>query len=235
MRVSHGECRGVGVEDVEAEFLQSLFKDHVHHGVLLAVLRVQVADLQDSDSTELLASLPAHHLRFSSLFPAYLLHEEVVHAPVVVGAGDDLQCVALPLGGLQGHAADLDAAPPLHLGRRFLVFLQVPEAPLQRQVWAAGGRQVLLTCCEDGEEAEREKFTAQITLKASKLRKPCMCGATNRLPAGAQCLRTLRPENLHRRSTSLWTSSYRCTWSSPRNASCRGPCCREHIRYRLTA
>lgn len=85
------------------------------------------------------------------LFGAYLLHEEVVHAPVVVGAGEDLQCIVLPLGGLQSHAADLDAAPPFHLGRWFLVFLQVPKAQLQRQVWAAGGRQVLLTCCEDEE------------------------------------------------------------------------------------
>lgn len=61
--VSHGERRRVGVEDVEAEFLQSLFEHHVHHGVL-AVLRVQVADLQDADSTELLPSL--HHLRHAN-------------------------------------------------------------------------------------------------------------------------------------------------------------------------
>lgn len=88
---------------------------------------------------------------------SYLLHEEVVHAPVVVGAGDDLQRVALPLGGLQGHAADLDAAPPLHLGRRLLVLLQLPEAPLQRQVRAAGGRQVLLACCQEGSGARKRR------------------------------------------------------------------------------
>lgn len=161
-RVSHGECRRVGVEDVEAEFLQSLFKHHVHHGVLLAVLCVQVADLQGGDSTELLPSL--HHLRGANTVRfsgSYLLHEEVIHAPVVVGAGEDLQCVILPLGGLQRHAADLDAAPPLHLGRRLLVFLQVPEASFQRQVWAAGGRQVLLTCCEEGSgEKEKQKLKA---------------------------------------------------------------------------
>lgn len=43
---TYSERRGVRVEDVETEFLQSLFKHHVHHGVLLTVLRVQVTDLK---------------------------------------------------------------------------------------------------------------------------------------------------------------------------------------------
>lgn len=42
---TYGERCGVRVEDVETEFLQSLFKHDVHHGVLLTVLRVQVTDL----------------------------------------------------------------------------------------------------------------------------------------------------------------------------------------------
>lgn len=38
-----------------------------------------------------------------------------------------MQRVALPLGGFQRDAADLHAAPPPHLGRRFLVLLAVPD------------------------------------------------------------------------------------------------------------
>jgi len=76
----------------------------------------------------------------------YLLHEEVVHAPVVVGAGEDLQRVVLPLGGLQSRAADLHAAPPLHLGRRLFVLLQLSEHAVRHQVRAAWRRHVLLTC-----------------------------------------------------------------------------------------
>lgn len=36
---------GIGVEDIQTEFLQCFFEYDVHHGVLLAVLRVQVVDL----------------------------------------------------------------------------------------------------------------------------------------------------------------------------------------------
>lgn len=45
------ESCGVRVEDVETEFLQSLFKHNVHHGVLLTVLCVQVADLKKTVNT----------------------------------------------------------------------------------------------------------------------------------------------------------------------------------------
>ena len=43
---TYRKCCGVRVEDVQTEFLQSLFKHDVHHGVLLTVLRVQVVDLK---------------------------------------------------------------------------------------------------------------------------------------------------------------------------------------------
>lgn len=36
---------GVRVEDIETEFLQSLFKHHVHHGVVFTILCVQITDL----------------------------------------------------------------------------------------------------------------------------------------------------------------------------------------------
>lgn len=77
----------------------------------------------------------------------YLFQEEIVHAPVVVDAGEDLQRVVLPLGGLHCHAADLHAPPPLHLGGRLLVLLQVPEASVQSQVRTTGRRHVLLARC----------------------------------------------------------------------------------------
>lgn len=51
---------------------------------------------------------------------------------------------------------------------------------------------------------------------------------TDRLRAGARCLRILHPENLPHRLTFLSMSSYLRIWSSPRNASCHGPCYRQH-------
>lgn len=59
----------------------------------------------------------------------HLLHEEVVHAAVVVGRRQDVQGVVLPLGGLQGDAADLHTATPPHFRRRLLVLLTVPDPP----------------------------------------------------------------------------------------------------------
>lgn len=81
----------------------------------------------------------------------HLLHEEVVHAPVVVGAGEDLQRVVLPLSRFQSHAGDLNTAPSLHLRRRLLVLLQVSEATIQHQIRTAGRRHVLLPCWEGRE------------------------------------------------------------------------------------
>lgn len=94
-------------------------------------------------------TLRRHSVRERARIWLYLLHEEVVHAPVVVGASEDLQRVVLPLGRLQSRAADLHAAPTLHLGRRLLVLLQVSEGAIQRQIGAAGGRHVFLACCEE--------------------------------------------------------------------------------------
>lgn len=61
--------------------------------------------------------------------PPHLLHEEVVHAAVVMSGGEDVHGVVLPLGGLQGDAADLHTATPPHLRRRLLVLLAVPDGP----------------------------------------------------------------------------------------------------------
>lgn len=41
---------GVRVEDIETEFLQSLFKHHVHHGVVFTILCVQITDLYKRDN-----------------------------------------------------------------------------------------------------------------------------------------------------------------------------------------
>lgn len=46
---TYGERCGVRVEDVETEFLQSLFKHDVHHGVVLTVLCFQVTDLKKKE------------------------------------------------------------------------------------------------------------------------------------------------------------------------------------------
>jgi len=43
---THGQRGGVGVEDVDPELPQRLLEDHVHHRVLLAVLRLQLGDLE---------------------------------------------------------------------------------------------------------------------------------------------------------------------------------------------
>lgn len=195
---TYRKCCGVRVEDVQTEFLQSLFKHDVHHGVLLTVLRVQVVDLKydttilawtwtacsskktgksvktsinNENSTSKLktalcssgdfrcwSTCECRTILFTHMYEEnksghvclYLLHEEVVHAPVVVGAGEDLQRVVLPLSRFQSHVADLNAAPSLHLGRRLLVLLQVSEPPIQHRVRTAGRRHVLLTCCERG-------------------------------------------------------------------------------------
>lgn len=56
---TYRERCGVRVEDVQTELLQSLFKHDVHHGVLLTVLCVQVADLK-YDTTIILISVWAH-------------------------------------------------------------------------------------------------------------------------------------------------------------------------------
>lgn len=42
---THRQGGGVGVEDVDPELLQCFLEDDVHHGVVLAVLRLQVCDL----------------------------------------------------------------------------------------------------------------------------------------------------------------------------------------------
>ena len=74
--------------------------------------------------------------------PSDLLHEEVVHAAVVVGRAEDVQRVVLPLGGFQSDAADLHAATPPHLRRQLLVLLTVPEPPGGRrlQIWTVRRR-----------------------------------------------------------------------------------------------
>lgn len=74
--------------------------------------------------------------------PPHLLHEELVHAAVVVGRGQDVQCVVLPLGGFQSDATDLHTATPPHLRRRLLALLTVPEAPGRGclQVWTVRRR-----------------------------------------------------------------------------------------------
>lgn len=68
---------------------------------------------------------------------SHLLHEEVIHAAVVVSRGEDVQRVVLPLGRFQSDAADLHAATPLHLWRRLLVLLTVPDPPRRGglQIW----------------------------------------------------------------------------------------------------
>lgn len=50
----------------------------------------------------------------------YLLHKEVIHGPVVIGASEDLHVLVLPLSRFHSNAADLNAAPPLYLGRWLL-------------------------------------------------------------------------------------------------------------------
>lgn len=76
---------------------------------------------------------------------ARLLDEEVVHAAVVVGGGQDVQCIVLPLGGLQIDAADFQAAPPLHLWGRLLVLLTVLDGPGRGclQIWTVRRRRAL--------------------------------------------------------------------------------------------
>lgn len=71
-----------------------------------------------------------------------LLHEEVVHGAIVVGGGQDVQSVILPLGGFQSDAAYLYTAAPPHLRRQLLVLLNVSD-PLWRsrlQVWTVRRR-----------------------------------------------------------------------------------------------
>lgn len=77
--------------------------------------------------------------------PSHLLHEELVHAAVVVGRGQDVQCVVLPLGGFQSDATDLHAATPPHLRRRLLVLLTVPDATGRccLQVWTVRRRRAV--------------------------------------------------------------------------------------------
>lgn len=69
--------------------------------------------------------------------PSHLLHEEVVHAAVVVRRGEDVQRVVLPLDRFQSNATDLHTATPPHLRRRLLVLLAVPDAPGRGclQIW----------------------------------------------------------------------------------------------------
>lgn len=100
-------------------------------------------------------------LLFDCTFPAHLLHEEVVHAAVVVSGGEDVQRVVLPLGGLQGDAADLHAAPPPHLGRRLLVLLAVPDAARRRRLQVGAVRGGGAFWEEQGEE--RGRFETQFS------------------------------------------------------------------------
>lgn len=74
-----------------------------------------------------------------------LLDEEVVHAAVVVGGGQDVQCIVLPLGGLQTDAADFQAAPSLHLWGQLLVLLTVLDGPGRGclQIWTVRRRRAL--------------------------------------------------------------------------------------------
>lgn len=45
--MTHGQSGGIGVENVQAEFLQRLFKHHIHHCVLLTVLGIEIANLRN--------------------------------------------------------------------------------------------------------------------------------------------------------------------------------------------
>ncbi len=86
---------------------------------------------------------------------SYLLHEEVVHAAVVVGRGEDVQCVVLPLGGFQSDAADLHTATP----RRLLVLLTVPGPPRRSclQIWTVRRRRAFWEDGHKDSEAGGEK------------------------------------------------------------------------------
>lgn len=48
---THRQGGGVGVEDVDPELLQCFLEDDVHHGVVLAVFRLQVGDLHQQRHT----------------------------------------------------------------------------------------------------------------------------------------------------------------------------------------
>lgn len=48
-RETYCERCGVRVEDIEAEFLQSLLKHDVHHGVVFTILCVQITDLHKAN------------------------------------------------------------------------------------------------------------------------------------------------------------------------------------------
>lgn len=92
-------------------------------------------------------------LILTTRLPSHLLHEEVVHAAVVVGRGEDVQCVVLPLGGFQSDAADLHAATPPHLRRRLLVLLTVPDPPRGGclQIWTVRRRRAFWDGHKGGE------------------------------------------------------------------------------------
>lgn len=53
-----------------------------------------------------------------------------------------MQCVVLPLGGLQSNAADLHTATPPHFRRWLLVLLTVPDTPRSSclQIWTVRRR-----------------------------------------------------------------------------------------------
>lgn len=56
----------------------------------------------------------------------HLLHEEVVHAPVVIGTCEYLQGIVLPLDGLESRTADLHTAPALDFRGRLFVLFKLP-------------------------------------------------------------------------------------------------------------
>lgn len=76
----------------------------------------------------------------------HLLYEEVVHAAVVVGWAQDVQCIVLPLGGFQIDAADFQAAPSLHLWGWLLVLLTVLDAPGRRCLQIETARRRMTLC-----------------------------------------------------------------------------------------
>lgn len=107
-----------------------------------------------------------------TLIATHLLHEEVIHAAVVVGRREDVQSIVLPLGRFQGNAADLHTAPPPHLRRRLLVLLAVPD-PLSRsrlQVRTVRGRRAFW-------ETKMEKSGITMAWEGSQCTCFCVCSA----------------------------------------------------------
>lgn len=85
---------------------------------------------------------------------SHLLEEEVVHAAVVVGGGQDVQRVVLPLGGLQADATDFQAASPLHLRGRLLVLLAVLGGPGRNGLQVRAARRRRALCWSREEETD---------------------------------------------------------------------------------